>query len=116
MISVDNVTMQQAVSTWWEGSRTAKSAMIADCYWKTDPPFICNPVCATLPGPYSLSANASRKTHIAIKTDDSDFPTFAQWLVRIHSYSTVYHVDSDLRMFVFYNTLHTHLTHTLLII
>jgi hypothetical protein len=99
MISVDNVTMQQAVSTWWEASRTAKSVMIADCYWKTEKPFLCepnreerrggggswllltllgefvvgNPICATLPGPYS-SANASM-THL--KTDDN--PTFAQW-------------------------------------
>lgn len=70
MISVGNVTVQQAVSAWWEGSNMAKSAMIKDCYWTTTSPFICNPVCATLPGPYSQTTNMSRTTRI--KTDDRD--------------------------------------------
>eukprot|EP01050_Picozoa_sp_SAG11_P031242 SAG11_NODE_9621_length_895_cov_1.526382_1_plen_91_part_00 len=83
MISVDNVTMQQAVSTWWEGSRTAKSSLIVDCYWKPTSPFLCNPVCATLPGPYnSLLKNGS--STMRVKTDD--IPTFTQWAVRTHSY------------------------------
>ena len=77
MISVDNVTLQQAVSTWWEGSRTATSTMFKDCYWSSATPFICNPVCATLPGPYSLvAANASSTAmhvkHEHVKTDDDN--------------------------------------------
>ena len=52
MISVGNVTMQQAVSAWWDKPTSAPSTFIADCFWTDNAPFICNPVCSTLPGPY----------------------------------------------------------------
>ena len=52
LIAVGNLTMQQAVSDWWAAPRTAASVLTKDCLWKTSKPFICNPSCAKLPGPY----------------------------------------------------------------